>query len=69
MIEALTEEIGDEQDIFACEGTLSLFAVGSKAPSILKKRVEETLEQLSQTTFLKTIFLYFFELMGVDRGD
>ena len=67
--EAVIDESKSEDDFYACEGTLSLFAVASKTPSVLKKRVDETLEDKNQTTFLKTLFLYFFELMGVDRTD
>jgi hypothetical protein len=67
--DAPTEESRNEDDFFACEGTLSLFSVGEKTPSLLKKKVDEVLEDKSQTSFLKTIFLYFFELMGVDRSD
>ena len=36
---------------------------------MLKKKVDEVLDDKNQTTFLKTIFLYFFELLGVDRSD
>jgi len=45
-----------------------LFYIASKTPTLLKKRVDEVLLQ-DQTTFLKTVFLYFFELMGIDRKD
>ena len=47
--EASTEELRSDDDFYACEGTLSLFAIASKTPGMLKKRVDETLESQNQT--------------------
>jgi len=38
-----TEAENDEQ--YACEGTISLFYLASKTPTMLKKRIDEILEQ------------------------
>lgn len=42
--EAPTDESKTEDGFYSCEGTLSLFSVGAKTPSLLKKRVDEVLE-------------------------
>lgn len=54
--------------MFAFDGTLSLNQITISQPARLKKVIDEQL-QTAQTPFLKTIFLYFFEVMGVSKDD
>lgn len=53
---------------FASDGTLSLNFLAVDQPTRLKKLVDEQI-QADHTTFLKTVFLFFFEVIGADRSD
>ena len=57
-----------EDDQYGFDGTLSLASLAISQPARLKKIIEDQIET-DLTPFLKTIFLYFFEITGVDKQD
>ena len=55
----------NDDDKYAFDGTLSLYHIAISQPSRLKSLLDHSLQSDTTASFLKTVFLYFFELMGV----
>lgn len=60
-----------EVSLFGYQGLLSLFAVCESAPSKLKSHVDDLLVKKpdDKDSTLKVIFLYFFQMSGVNKSD
>lgn len=60
-------KLADDPDLlFAADGTHSLLSVATYQPALLKKSVEDL---FARPDFLKTVFLFGFEAMGIARQD
>jgi hypothetical protein len=58
-----------ENDKFGYAGLLSLFSVCQSQPSTLKSTVDELLLKKQDSNAFRVVFLYFFQMAGVDAKD